>query len=120
MENEKRMAFIRLMKDAFWYAEKAYKCIYDRPRLDQKEDRCFALSCAAACTAKYSAAEAIYWTFPEIERSEIPELFTKFDTFVKKFQKSCERNQYQTDSIFAFMKLEESFRGSICNQETES
>lgn len=119
MEDEKMIAFLRLMKDAFWYAEKAQKCSDDKPYINQNEDKLSALSYAAACTAKYSAAEAIYWTFPESEQSEIPELFSRFDTFVRSLQKEYEKKQIHFDSSFAFENLEKSFISFIRNQKTE-
>ena len=118
MENEKMIAFMRIMKDAFWYAEKAYKCSFNDPETNRKEDKCSSLAYAASCTAKYSAAEAIYWVSPELEQSGIPELFAQFSIFVNELQKNYAMNHMQASSVSKFKCLKKSFDDFICNQET--
>ena len=116
MENEKMIAFIRLMKDAFWYAKRAHACSFDDPDKNRKEDKCSALSYAAACTAKYSAAEAIYWVTPELEHPEIPDLFAQFSVFVHEVQRDYETNHSRQWVDIEFNRLEELFEDSVCSQ----
>lgn len=116
MEDEKMTAFLRLMKDAFSYAKRAHACSFDDPDKNRKEDKCSALSYAAACTAKYSAAEAIYWTTPELEHPELPDLFSQFNIFVREVQRDYETNHSRQWVDIEFNTLEERFVNSVCNQ----
>lgn len=90
-----------LMFDAFTMAEYANRYSHDDPKAGTKEDKLTALSYAAACTAKYSAAEAIYWCSPELEDEDIPALLAKFDTFTNEI-----RNDYRDDHSRQWVEIE--------------
>ena len=109
-------AFLRLMQDAFSFAKRAHACSFNDPDKNRAEDKCSALSYAAACTAKYSAAEAIYWTTPELEHPEIPDLFTAFSSFVHEVQTDYETNHSRQWVDIRFNDLEKAFKNSVCNQ----
>lgn len=109
-------AFLRLMQDAFNYAKRAHACSFSDSDKNRVEDKCSALSYAAACTAKYSAAEAIYWTTPELEHPEIPDLFTAFSSFVHEVQTDYETNHSRQWVDIRFNDLEKAFKNSVCNQ----
>lgn len=115
MENDKMTAFIRLMKSAFSYAQRAKNCSFDDLEGSRKEDKCSALAYAAACTAKYSAAEAIYWTSPELEHYELPDLFVQFNEFVHEVQNDYETNHSRQWVAIEFDKLKDMFENSVCN-----
>lgn len=114
--NDKMKAFIRLMKSAFAYARRAKNSSFDDPESNREEDKCSALSYAAACTAKYSAAEAIYWASPEIERYDLSDLFSQFDTFVREVQTDYETDHSRQWVAIEFDRLEELFEDSVCSQ----
>ena len=50
MEDAAMNAFLRLMKDAFNYAKRAHACSFSDSDKNRVEDKCSALSYAAACT----------------------------------------------------------------------
>lgn len=116
MGTEKWNAFLKLMRDALWLAEKSKDCSFDDPDERRKEDKCSALSYAAACTAKYSAAEAIYWTTPEIMQFGLSELFAQFDTFVHEVQSDYEIDHSRQWVDIHFSRLKELYENSECNQ----
>lgn len=89
---DKATFFRGLLRDAYLLARHAMDYCYTDPETGIKEDKITALSYAAACTAKYSAAAAIYWCSPELEDDDVPELLAKFDQFTKEI-----RNDYATD-----------------------
>lgn len=115
MNAEKWSAFVRMMQDAYWLAEKSANCCFDDSEEDRREDKCSALSYAAACTARYSAAEAIYWMSPEIMQLDLSLLFAKFDAFVHEVQTDYETNHSRqwVDKEFSELKaLFEDFKYS--------
>lgn len=114
--DEKMRAFLQLMKGAFLLAKRAHECSFDDEELNRKEDKCAAMAYAAACVAKYSAAEAIYWTTPELEYEEIPDLFAKFDTFAHELFQDFETDHSRQWVDIEFSHLEECFNNSVCNQ----
>lgn len=116
MNAEKWSAFVRLMRTAFWLAEKANDCSFDDPDEGRKEDKCSALSYAAACMAKYSAAEAIYWTSPDIMAFGLSGLFAQFDTFVHEIQSDYEVNHSRQWVDIHFERLKELYENSVCYQ----
>jgi len=114
--DETMRAFIILMKEAFSLAKSAHNCSFDDPELGRKEDKLSALSYAATCTAKYSAAEAIYWCNCDLAHSELPELFTQFDTFTHEIRTDYETNHSRQWVDIEFNRLEELFNNSVCSQ----
>lgn len=116
MNNEKWNAFLRLMRDALQLAEKSKNCSFDGENGWPKEDKCSALSYAAACTAKYSAAEAIYWASPDIMSLNLSNLFAQFDVFVHEVQKDYETDHSRQWVDIEFDHLKELFEDSACNQ----
>lgn len=113
--DEKMRAFLRLMKDAFSFAKRAHECSFDDEESNRKADKCAAMAYAAACLAKCSAAEAIYWTTPELEHEEIPDLFAKFDTFAQELLQDFETDHSCQWVDIEFSRLEECFNGSVCS-----
>jgi len=89
---DKITAFNALVYGAFAAAKHAHACAFSDPEKGTCEDKVSALSYAAACTAKYSAAEAMYWCSPELADDTIPTLFAKFDSFTEEI-----RSDYRTD-----------------------
>ena len=114
--DEKMRAFLHLMQDAFFFAKQAHECSFDDEELSFKEDKCAAMAYAAACIAKCSAAEAIYWTTPELEHGEIPDLFVKFDTFTRELFQDFETDHSRQWVDIEFSRLEECFNDSVCGQ----
>lgn len=86
---DKATFFRGLLRDAYLMARNATDYCYTDPETGRKEDKTTALSYAAACTAKYSAAAAIYWCSPELEDDDVPELLASFDRLTKEI-----RNDY--------------------------
>lgn len=116
MDAGKWNAFLRLMHSALWFAEKSKKCCFNDSDENRERDKCSALSYAAACMAKYSAAEAAYWSSPELTKFDLSELFAAFDTFVREVQ-----NDYETNHSYQWVglkldQLKELYEDSVCNQ----
>lgn len=114
--DEKMKAFIRLMNGAFFLAKRAYVCSFDDEESNRKADKCAAMAYAAACLAKCSAAEAIYWTALELAHEDMPDLFAKFNIFARELFKDFETDHSRQWVSIEFSRLEECFNGSICNQ----
>ncbi len=117
MEIRKRKAFLALMNSSFYFAGKARDCSFDDPDIGRIEDKCSALSYAAACMAKVSAAEAMYWMSPELEHNDIEELFAQFAAFIHEIQ-----NDYETDHSrqwvdIEFQRLKDMYESSVCYQQ---
>lgn len=109
---DKQTEFQALLREAFLLAKNAHDCTRDDTVTKLPEDKVSALSYAAACTSKYSAAEAIYWCSPELEDDDIPQILAQFDTFTDEI-----RNDYRTDHSrqwvdIEFEKLRELFEAS--------
>ncbi len=88
----------------------------DDPDTGRKEDKCSALSYAAACMAKYSAAEAIYWTSPELMQFDLSGLFAQFDIFTHEVQSDYEVDHSRQWVDIHFERLKELYEDSVCNQ----
>ncbi len=116
MNDEKKNAFFKLIREALWYAEKSRDCSFDDQENGKAEDKCSALSYAAACMAKHSAAEAIYWTNPEITQLGLSNLFTQFDTFVHEVQSDFEIDHSRQWVDIQFAQLEKLYKEFICDQ----
>lgn len=112
--DQKMVAFLRLMKQAFGYARRARNCSFNRDK--RPEDKCSAMAYASSCIAKSSAAQAIYWTTPELEHSELPELFTQFDVFANELFTDFETDHSRQWVDIEFNRLKELFEESVCNQ----
>lgn len=102
-----------LMREAFIHAKSAHGCCFSDSERGFKEDKISALSYAAACTAKYSAAAAIYWSNPDLWHFEVPELLAQFDEFTDEI-----RDDYRTDHSrqwvdVEFNRLEQLFNESV-------
>ena len=93
---DKLTAFKALLFEANTAAKHAHGCCFG-----DKEDRVLALTYAAACTAKSSAAEAIYWCSPELENDDIPALLHRFDAFTNEI-----REDYRTDHSRQWVDIE--------------
>lgn len=117
MEIRKKKAFLNLVSSAFDFAQKAHACSFDNPEEGRKEDKCSALSYAAACIAKISAAEAIYWMSPELEYNEIEELFWQFKRFVHELQEDFETDHSRQWVDIEFNRLDEMYKNSVCYQQ---
>lgn len=120
MNPEKWNAFLNLMRDALWLAEKSKDCSFDDPDEGRREDKCSALSYATACMAKYSAAEAIYWMTPEITQFDLSGLFAQFDTFVHEVQSDYEIDHSRQWVDIHFDRLKELYDDSVCNQPRDN
>ena len=115
--DEKMKAFLQLMKGAFFFAKRAYVCSFDDEESSRSEDKCAAMAYAAACLAKCSAAEAIYWTTPELKHEDMPELFAKFNVFARELFKDFETGHSRQWVSIEFSRLEECFNASVCGQD---
>lgn len=113
--DEKKKAFISLMQGAFTLANRAHDCSFDDAKKERQEDKCAAMSYASACIAKYSAAEAIYWTTSDLEHEEIPKLFAQFDTFTRELLTDFETNHSRQWVDIEYIRLRELYEISICN-----
>lgn len=100
--------FVRLLREAFDLAKNACNCSFDDPETNKKADKCSALSYAAACTAKYSAATAIYWTMDEHE-AEFDDVLHKFDVFTRELRTDFRDNHSRQWVEIEFERLEEAF-----------
>lgn len=98
---DKAKMFASMMREAFMMAEHARDFCFDDPEKGIVEDKVIALSYAAACTAKYSAAAAIYWCSPELEDDDVPALLSQFDTFTDEI-----RNDYRDDHSCQWVDIE--------------
>ena len=114
--DEKMKAFLRLMQGAFFFAKRAYACSFDDEETNHKEDKCAAMAYAAVCLAKCSAAEAIYWTTPELKHEEMTNLFAKFNIFARELLKDFETGHSRQWVSIEFKRLEECFNESVCSQ----
>ena len=114
--DRKMKAFLTLMNEAISLAKRAHDCSFSNQKVNRDEDKCSALSYAAACTAKYSAAEAIYWCSPELGHAELPELFVQFDTFTREIRSDYETGHSRQWVDIEFTRLEDLFNNSVCNQ----
>ena len=114
--DEKMNTFLCLMNDAFSAAVQAHKYSFESEDGKRAEDRCVAMSYAAVCTAKYSAAEAIYWTTPDLAHSEIPDIFAQFDTFTTEVLTDFATDHSRQWVDIEFNELRKRFENSVCNQ----
>lgn len=78
------------------------------------------MSYASACIAKYSAAEAIYWTTPDLENDEIPELFAKFGTFTRELLTDFETNHSRQWVDIEYNQLRKLYEFSVCNLSSKN
>ena len=117
--DEKMRAFLSLMQSAFFLAKHAHDCSFDNNEENRQEDKCAAMAYASACIAKYSAAEAIYWTTPDLEHGEIPELFAQFDTFTHELLTDFETDHSRQWVNSEFDRLQELYEASVCNRQIE-
>lgn len=113
--DEKTKAFLRLMKAAFSFAKHAYNCSFDNYETHRVEDKCSAMAYASACISKYSAAEAIYCTYPELERPEFPKLFSQFEAFAREVLSDFETGHSRQWVDIEFKRLKELFEDSVCS-----
>lgn len=98
---DKATFFCGMLREAYLLASNAKECCSDNPDLKLAEDKTSALSFAAACTAKYSAAAAIYWSSPELFDEDVPALLAQFDIFTREI-----RNDYRNDHSRQWVGLE--------------
>ena len=108
------------MHFAFILAKHAHDCSFNNDEEKRQEDKCAAMAYASACIAKYSAAEAIYWTTPDLEHAEIPELFAKFDTFTYELLTDFETNHSRQWVDIEFNNLRELYENSVCSLPIEN
>lgn len=114
--NEKMKAFLSLMHDAFSFAKRARDCSFDNVEKKYQADKCSAMAYASACIAKYSAAEAIYWTTPDLEHEEIPGLFEQFDIFTRELLRDFETDHSRQWVSDEFIRLQDLYEYSVCNR----
>lgn len=113
--DEKMTAFISLMHSAFSFAKRAHDCSFNDEEEKRHEDKCAAMAYASACIAKYSAAEAIYWTTPDLAHGEIPDLFAQFDTFTHELLTDFETDHSRQWVNIEFEHLRELYENSVCS-----
>lgn len=113
--DEKMTAFISLMHSAFSFAKRAHDCSFNNEEEQRHEDKCAAMAYASACIAKYSAAEAIYWTTPDLAHGEIPDLFAQFDTFTHELLTDFETDHSRQWVNIEFEHLRELYENSVCS-----
>lgn len=103
--SEKKRALVSLLCGAFRDAENAYACTFGDLEKNIPQDKVSALSYAAACTAKSSAAEAVYWLSPELAEYDIAELLGKYDTFTDEIREDFKTNHSRQWVDVEFEKL---------------
>lgn len=81
---DKFTAFKALVIEAYHMAKYAHDYSFDDPEEGIKENPQTVLSYATACSAKSSAAEALYWCSPELENEDVPALLAQFNTFINE------------------------------------
>lgn len=91
----------QLLREARDLAGKAKSFTIDDPEEDLHEDKAVALAYAAACTAKYSTAQAIYTLHPEFPFN-LSSLFSLFDEFVREILSSYGENHSQQQVLLDF------------------
>lgn len=113
MDLHSQNGFLRLMKSAMSDAEHAYRCVF--PEDNRQEDKCVALSYAATAIAKCAAAQAVYYSNPDLEHFELPDLFSLFDAFVHEIQEDYETDHSTQWVSIEFNKLKDAFDESVCS-----
>lgn len=104
---EKERAFRTLILEAYWYARDAHACAFS-----EKLDKASVLSYAAACTAKYSAATAMYWCSPELEDPDVPRLLAQFGTYTDEIRTDIRDDHSLQWVDIEFEKLKDYFENS--------
>lgn len=115
---EKVLAFNALIRDAYAMAEDARNSCFTDPENNVKEDKIVALSYAAACTAKYSAAAAIYWCSPELHDDSTPALLAQFDTFTDEIRDDYRDSHSRQWVDIEFERLHDLFEQSRYKLDT--
>ena len=113
----KVFAFNGMMREAYIMAQHAHDYSFDDPEKGITEDKVTALSYAAACTAKYSAAAAIYWCSPELENDKVPALLAQFDTFTDEIRSDYRDDHSRQWVDIEFDRLKELFEASCFKLE---
>lgn len=111
--NEKKRAFKALLCGAYLDAKNAHACTFGDPDKNIPKDKTSALSYAAACTAKSSAAEAIYCLSPELAQLGIAELLGKFDTFTDEIREDFKTDHSRQWVDIEFGRLEELYQNAM-------
>lgn len=108
----KFQVFTALLREAYSMAERAQDYCFNNPDRGIVEDKVTALSYAAACTAKYSAATAMYWCSPELEDPDIPALLAQFGTFTDEIRDDYRNDHSRQWVSIEFDRLKELFQNS--------
>lgn len=108
----KLKVFTALLREAYLMAKYAHEYCFDSSENGTVEDRVTALSYAATCTAKYSAAQAIYWCSPELEDDDVPELLAQFDAFTDEIRSDYRDDHSRQWVDIEFSRLDELFEAS--------
>lgn len=109
---EKENAFRTLLLEAFWYARDAHNCVFSDDSYNNGIDKATVLSYAAACTAKYSAATAMYWCSPELEDPDVPRLLSQFGTYTDEIRADIRDDHSPQWVDIEFEKLKDYFENS--------
>lgn len=99
------MVVRHLLCDAREFAEHAKNLTIEDPDEGLHEDRTLALAYAAACTAKYSAAQAIYTLYPGGTLS-LSELFRLFNEFTQEILSDYKENHSRQQVINIFYDID--------------
>ena len=111
--DEKLQALKALVSAAFWDAKYAHECALGDPNKNTHVDKVSALSYAAACTARSSAAAALYWSSPELAHFDVPALLAQFDTFTNEIRDDFKTDHSRQWVDIEFGKLSELYYRSI-------
>lgn len=105
--------FRKLLTEAFIFAKTSHRCSFTDQENNRPEDKVSAMTYAAACIAKYSAAEVAYWSHPELQTTEIVSLLAQFDTFTQEVLNDFQTNHSRQWVDIEFAQLEERFNRAM-------
>ncbi len=104
-----------LLHDALDFAECSKRFTIDDPEEGLREDKAVSLAYAAACTAKYSAAQAIYTLYPGVSVS-LSRLFAAFDSFTREVLSSYADNHSTQQVLTCYGDLEDIYNELFSNR----
>ena len=109
METERMNVAKQLLLDALNFARCSRDIAARDPEDEFQEDKASALAYAAACTAKYSAAQAIYAICPEYTVSPSG-LFSAFSTFVQEVFSDYAEDHSRQQVLICYDELESCYK----------
>jgi len=105
--------FQKLLTEAFVFAKTAHRCSFTDCENNLPEDKISAMAYAAACIAKSSAAEAVYWNHRELQTNENAYLLAQFDTFTQEVLRDFQTNHSRQWVDIEFTQLKERFNQAM-------